>query len=96
MHRHLHTRALPGLFQIMRTRITRTGRENTWSPTMAKKFVMDFHDGRQRLGQEQRKGVEAQFRAAQPVRLHKAYFFTTLYAICTSMHAQTYVYRTVQ
>ena len=55
------------------------------------KNVMDFHDERQRLGQEQRKGVEAQFRAAQPVRLHKAYFFTIPYAIRTSMHAQTYV-----
>ena len=27
-----HTQALPGLFQIMHTHITRTERENTWSP----------------------------------------------------------------
>ena len=27
-----HTRALPGLFQIMRTHIARTGRKDMWSP----------------------------------------------------------------
>ena len=30
-----HTRALPGLFQIMHTHITRTGCKDTWSPAIA-------------------------------------------------------------
>ena len=31
-HRRLQARAMPGLFRIMHTHITRTRRNNTWSP----------------------------------------------------------------
>ena len=62
---------IPGLFLIVRTYTTRPDAKTCGHQPCQKMSICDgVHDG-VHDGEQQRMGVEVQFRAAQPVRLHE-------------------------